>query len=199
MPRAGFPTVFGKPIPPSPIPLAAFYCWVSRKDRTRPFLPVPLPDPDQLAADFWNTLSAPGTVNVNILSHHDVQVVESGGNRIVVIQIPRADRHDRPVYMGRDPFTGTYRRSGEGDYRCTPEEVRGMIRDQTDISLDTRVLSGADLDVFCRKAWNDTAGKWNPCGPAAVYRNWRRKRFFTGSEQWRGTAGEPCTPRQAAF
>ena len=113
------------------------------------FSTVPLPDPDQLAADFWNTLSAPGTVNVNILSHHDVQVVESGGNRIVVIQIPRADRHDRPVYMGRDPFTGTYRRSGEGDYRCTPEEVRGMIRDQTDISLDTRVLSGADLDVFC--------------------------------------------------
>ena len=113
------------------------------------FSTVPLPDPDQLAADFWNTLSAPGTVNVNILSHHDVQVVESGGNRIVVIQIPRADRHDRPVYMGRDPFTGTYRRSGEGDYRCTPEEVRGMIRDQTDISLDTRVLSSADLDVFC--------------------------------------------------
>ena len=71
------------------------------------FSTVPLPDPDQLAADFWNTLSAPGTVNVNILSHHDVQVVESGGNRIVVIQIPRADRHDRPVYMGRDPFTGT--------------------------------------------------------------------------------------------
>lgn len=52
------------------------------------FSTVPLPDPDQLAADFWNTLSAPGTVNVNILSHHDVQVVESGGNRIVVIQIP---------------------------------------------------------------------------------------------------------------
>ena len=113
------------------------------------FSTVPLPDPDQLAADFWNTLSAPGTVNVNILSHHDVQVVESGGNRIVVIQIPRADRHDRPVYMGWDPFSGTYRRSGEGDYRCTPEEVRGMIRDQTDISLDTRVLSGATLNAFC--------------------------------------------------
>ncbi len=119
---------------------------VEGADKT--FTTVPLPDPDQLAADFWNTLSVPGTVSVNILGREDVQVVESGGNRIVVIQVPRADRHDRPVFIGRDPFAGTYRRSGEGDYRCTAQEVRGMLRDQADVSQDTRVLPHMTADVF---------------------------------------------------
>ena len=112
------------------------------------FTSVPLPDPDQLAADFWNTLSAPGTVSVNILSHQDVQVVESGGNRIVAIQVPRADRHDRPVFIGHDLFSGTYRRSGEGDYRCTAEEVRSMLRDQADLTLDTRLLPRLTEEAF---------------------------------------------------
>lgn len=119
------------------------------------FSTVPLPDPDQLAADFWNTLSLPGTVSVNLLDDRSVQVVESGGNRIVVIEVPRADRHHRPVYVGPDPFSGTYRRSGEGDYRCTREEVLSMLRDQADVSLDSRLLTklteeALDMDTIRR-------------------------------------------------
>ena len=57
------------------------------------------------------------------------EVVEDcQGKRIVVIRVPRASRRDRPVYVGGDPLTGTYRRSGEGDFRCTPDEVRRMFR-----------------------------------------------------------------------
>lgn len=112
------------------------------------FRSVPLPDPDQLIADFWNTIGDPDAVSVNILNEQSVQVAESGGNRIVVVEVPRADRHDRPVYIGRDPFSGTYRRSGEGDYRCTADEVRAMMRDRADISQDTRVMEHMTEEVL---------------------------------------------------
>ena len=42
------------------------------------------------------------------------------GNRIVIIEIPRTDRRDKPIYIGTNPLTGSYRRNGEGDYHCTP-------------------------------------------------------------------------------
>lgn len=78
------------------------------------FSSVPLPDPERLAADFWNGVNNRAVTNANILSDRNVQIRESEGNRIVVIEVPRADRHDKPVYIGSDPFAGTYRRNGEG-------------------------------------------------------------------------------------
>ena len=87
-------------------------------------------------------------VSANILSEQDVQIVESGGNRIVVIQIPRAGRHERPVYIGTDPFSGSYFRDGEGDYRCSPDEVRSMLRDRTDEPQDAMVLEEFSTDCL---------------------------------------------------
>ena len=93
------------------------------------FSAVPLEDPSQLAADFWNTLCIPGVVSVNLLQPQDIQVVESQGREIVVIRIPRATAAQTPVYIGPSPFGGTYLRRGEGDYRCTAEEVHAMLHD----------------------------------------------------------------------
>lgn len=46
------------------------------------------------------------------------------------------------------PFAGSYRRNGEGDYRCTKDKVRAMMRDQADISQDARVMDTMTTDVF---------------------------------------------------
>lgn len=112
------------------------------------FSSVPLPSPEKLVVDFWNSVNNHSVVNVNILSDQNVQIVESDGNQIVVIEVPRADRHDKPVYMGVDPFAGTYRRNGEGYYRCTRDEVRAMMRDQADISQDARVMDTMTIDCL---------------------------------------------------
>ena len=112
------------------------------------FSSVPLSSPEKLVSDFWNSVNNHSVVNVNILSDRNVQIAESGGNRIVIIEVPRADRHDKPVYAGADPFAGSYRRNGEGDYRCTKDEVRAMMRDQADISQDARVMDTMTTDVF---------------------------------------------------
>ena len=109
------------------------------------FSPVPLEDPSQLAADFWNTLCIPGVVSTNLLQPQDIQVVESQGLEIVVIRIPRATADQTPVYIGPNPFGGTYLRRGEGDYRCTPEEVHAMLQDADPTGAALRHRSRRDL------------------------------------------------------
>ena len=94
------------------------------------FASVELSDPDQLAADFWNMLNRPGVVSENILDPEDVQIVEAEGHDIVVIRIPKATKKQRPIYIGNDLWCGTYRRNGEGDYRCTTDEIQRMLNEK---------------------------------------------------------------------
>ena len=93
---------------------------------------VPLFDPQELVDEFWSMVNDPKVVSANILQPEDVQIVSSGRNQIVAIFVPRADFRHRPVYLGEDPFTGTYYRRGEGDCRCPRHEVEAMLRDRAD-------------------------------------------------------------------
>ena len=86
-------------------------------------------DPQWLIDDFLAILRDPARVSVNILTEDHIRVHEVDGGRIISITVPQALAAQRPVYIGGDPWRGTYRRSGEGDYRCTREEVEAMVRE----------------------------------------------------------------------
>jgi len=88
---------------------------------------VDLPDPEWLVSDFWDIINDPRKVSVNILSEEDVKIREINGKHIISITVPRAEDSKKPVYINGSPFTGTYRRNGDGDYRCTIHEVQAMI------------------------------------------------------------------------
>lgn len=72
---------------------------------------------------------------------------EVDGAHIVVIRVPRAERSYKPVYVDGNPLC-TYRRNGEGDYRCTREEYQAMVRDASVRTQDMLVLNEMDLGVF---------------------------------------------------
>lgn len=109
--------------------------------------PVDLPDPDRLIREFWDIVNNPNRTSVNILSVRDVFVQEVDGAHIVVIRVPRAERSYKPVYVDGNPLC-TYRRNGEGDYRCTREEYQAMVRDASVRTQDMLVLNEMDLGVF---------------------------------------------------
>ena len=68
-------------------------------------------------------------VSQNILTPEDIEVHVIDGKKIIAVTVPPAEWDQRPIYIGADPIRGTYRRSGEGDYRCTPEVVRAMMQE----------------------------------------------------------------------
>lgn len=122
--------------------------------RDRTLHPVDLPDPEALVEKFRAILSDRSFVSADILGDGGARTELAEGKRIVVITVPRARRELRPVYIGGDPFTGTYRRSGEGDYRCTREEVAAMLRDAQGISPD-RAAAAVPLSSLSMRCVED--------------------------------------------
>lgn len=100
---------------------------VAENKKDKRLYPVDLPDPQRLVAQFLELVNDPRVVSRNLLTAKSVAVEEVDGKEIVVIRVPRATRKQKPVYVGRNPLLGTYYRSGDGDFRCTEEEVKQMM------------------------------------------------------------------------
>ena len=126
--------------------------------------PVDLPDPEGMVRRFWERMQDGKTVSVNILTEENVRIAEIDGKHIIAIEVPRARRSLRPVYIGGDPMTGTYRRSGEGDYRCKREEVLEMQRDAARETADMRLLTEIGMDALDSDSVNDYLTRIGECG-----------------------------------
>ena len=94
--------------------------------------PVDLPDPSGILEDFWQIINDRDKVSANILRDSNVREVLLKNKHIIVIEVPRASREELPIYLGGNPALGTFWRSGEGDFRCTPAEVLQMAEDGTE-------------------------------------------------------------------
>ena len=90
----------------------------------------------------WDSLNDKNKISINLLSNKDVQVENVEGKNVLVITVPRATRHQRPVHTGTNPVTGTYRRNGEGDYKCDAEAVKRMIAESQTDARDSEILEG---------------------------------------------------------
>ena len=113
------------------------------EDKDKTLHTVDLPDPEELVREFWAIVRNPKLTSRNILSESDVRIEDVNGDHIIVITVPRADRLCKPVYVDGNPVN-TYRRSGEGDYRCTQEEYQAMVRDASAVTQDMRRLERFD-------------------------------------------------------
>lgn len=103
-------------------------------------------DKEKLLDDFWNLIHNSQKVNINLLSENDVEVYEVGEDLIIAIYVPIAKREQKPVFINNDMFGGTFRRDHSGDYHCTRLQVKAMLRDQTDNTMDMEVLYDALME-----------------------------------------------------
>ena len=104
-------------------------------------------DADALVIDFWNIINNQSKISINVLNDKDVIIQEFDGKKIIVINVPRAQRYDKPIYLDGNLFS-SYKRNGEGDYRCTKEVIQAMLRDASPKTQDMLVLGNMNLDVF---------------------------------------------------
>lgn len=121
---------------------------IGEDEKTKEFVPIGLNNPDKILKDIWNTLNNPQKINANILLERNVYAQEYEGKNYVIIEVPRANRQDKPIFVGTDMFKGTYRRNHEGDYKCTKDEIKAMLRDQSDTSSDALLLENLELSVL---------------------------------------------------
>lgn len=115
-----------------------------RKDGT--WFTTGMKDISRIRKNFWNQANDPRKVSVNLLDEErDVRTFEIGGDVILVMHVPAADRGSKPVYINGDIYKGCFRRTNDGDYHCTHEEVHAMLRDQSRRTMDMKVLENMEL------------------------------------------------------
>lgn len=139
---------------------------------------VDLPAPDTLIEEFWEIINDPKKVSVNILSEKDVYVQTVNGNRIVVINVPKAERAFCPIYLDQSPVNA-YRRNGEGDYKCTPDELEAMRRDALLETSDMKLLTDMGPEVFNLGSLNDYRDRMYISRPGHVLENLDDEEFLT--------------------
>ncbi len=103
-------------------------------------------DAKKLRKTFWDTINNRGKVNLNLCAAADLAEAPHADGLILAIRVPQATRYQRPVFLGQNPLTGTYRRNDEGDYHCTEQEVGRMLSDRAEEPADSRILEGFGLD-----------------------------------------------------
>ena len=101
---------------------------VGENKEDRSLYPVDLPNPTELMRQFWHIISDSALISANILTDEHVSWMELEGKDIIVIEVPEVSPDQKPIYMGKDPYTGSYERIGDGDYRISREDVDRMLK-----------------------------------------------------------------------
>jgi ATP-dependent DNA helicase RecG len=124
-------------------------------------------DIDKVERDLWNLLQNPQKVSANLLRRDDVRRVELEGRALLVIQVPKAPRSQRPVHLNGSWETRTYLRVHEGDRVAEREVARRMLADaQPD--HDAQVLDGyaeVDLDAESVRQYRQLLASKRPDHP----------------------------------
>jgi len=144
--------------------------------------------------ELFDALNNRQKVSTNLLSDASVRELDLEGRTILVIDIPRATRKQRPIHLTTNPLSGhTYRRLNDGDRPLPDEEVKRMLAEQVEDSRDDRILRGYgfdDLNLETFRAYRqvfanrDPGHPWNAHDDHEFLRQiggWRRDRETGGS------------------
>ena len=93
--------------------------------------------------EFSNMLSSGTKCNTILCSEEDIAIVELVGREVLAIRVKAAAVAQKPVYLDGNP-TKCYVRVGEGDRRCTAEEISRMLRDKDVVTCQY----SADADII---------------------------------------------------
>ena len=150
--------------------------------------PIGVGDGHERSKQFLDLIRNRSKISSSVCGATDVDISYLGENALVVIRVPAAPRRERPVYVGRNPYEGTFVRRGESDYRCTKPEVDRMMREASDVAADSMVLPHfdlADLDEASLASYRRRYQTQNPTSPLLGYDDvpflqsidgWRRDR-----------------------
>ena len=137
---------------------------MSETDMDKRFTFTDVKNPDVRLKEFWDTINS-NKVSANILLDDNVGYCDVDGHTVLWIEVPQADYKYKPVYINENPMKGSYKRNHEGDYHCTEEEVKAMLRDASDSGIDGGLLDGFtmdDIDLNTLKAYRIEYEHHNP-------------------------------------
>lgn len=150
---------------------------ISEQEFSKRFTVGHIHNPEKVIGDFWNTINS-SKVNINLLRDKDVYQTTYEGKSIIVINVPQANYKCRPVYINGNLLKGSFKRNHEGDYHCTEEEVKAMLRDSNDSGNDGSLVDGYTMDDVDKDALNAYRIEYAHHNPEHVWNNIDDKSFL---------------------
>ncbi|MDE6717011.1 MAG: putative DNA binding domain-containing protein [Muribaculaceae bacterium] len=152
----------------------------------------------KLRKTFFSCQNDKDVVSLPLLSDKDVLELPYNDGFLMAFIIPRATREQRPVYVGRDPMTGTFRRNDEGDYRCAPIVATLMFadRESTQYKTESRILRNYtwdDIDMTSFRQYRTMFANRTPSHPWTALDDLELMRKLGGYRKDRETGVEGFT------
>ncbi|WP_374447260.1 helix-turn-helix domain-containing protein [Providencia sp.] len=122
------------------------YIILGVKEKNNSFIPVGISNTAKIKKELFDTVNNQSIVSYNLLTAKNFQEVDIDGKNIIVVNIPQALRHQKPIFLKNNPIDNTYKRLHEADVKCSKEEVKRMLAEQVEDSRDDKILQGFDLN-----------------------------------------------------
>lgn len=136
--------------------------------------------------ELFDTLNNRQKVSANLLTDDAVREVVLEGKTILLIEIPRAPRKLRPVFLTTNPFVGhTYRRLHDGDRPLPDDEVKRMLAEQVEDSRDDRILKGYGFDDLNAETFRGYRQVFTNRDPGHVWNGYEDREFLRHIGGWR--------------
>ena len=135
-------------------------------------------DLERVQKSLWDGLHNKKIVNANILQPDHVRPLRVDGKAILRIRVPRATRQQRPIYMGDNPFGGTFLRRFESDYRADAESVRRMMAERVEDDRDSELMDGFGIDDLDPESVAAYRNRFSAVKPGHVWIDLNTARFL---------------------
>ena len=149
------------------------------EDEDRNLIVTGVETPEKTVQTLWDNLNNTRFTNYNILSSTDINIEEIEGRKIIVVRVPAAERHRRPIYIRNNINSGTFKRNNEGDYHCRLDEIKEMIRESEDISRDTEPIEELGIDCLDEETINRFLQEVNARRPGHPWARLPKEEFLT--------------------
>lgn len=148
------------------------------ENKKNKFITTGVANAGKIIKEFWNQVNNTQKVNSNIVFNKEVRVIKYENKEFVLIRVPRANRQEKPVFLNNNVLTGSYRRNADGDYKCSNEEVKAMLRDQSDISADTLTFEEIALKEIITDTLRRYRIRFQNLKPNHIWNNLRDEEFL---------------------
>ena len=122
-------------------------------------------------------------MNLNLLRNEDVDIVTIDGKDVIYVNVPQAEYMVRPVYINNNIQRGVYKRNHEGDYHCTEQELKMMLRDANEAGNDRMFLEYYTMDDIDMPTLERYRIMFRLSNPEHVWNDLDNKEFLM---QWGG-------------
>ena len=142
------------------------------------FVPAGIANPTELLQNFHNLLRNLQKISYPVCGAMDSSIEFVEDKQVIVLRIPEAPRRVRPIYINSNPYSGTYVRRNSGDFHCSKPEVDRMMREASDSTADSAVLTRYSLTDLDQDTLARYRRRFQTQDPASPWNGYDDKRFL---------------------